>query len=145
MLPNRTCWPAKRYQSTTCIYDRSKPDFDRARIDRARKLTGHFDRIHFLRYFESCVVFFSSECHTYEILLTTLGQIFNLLKLSRVKIARVAATFRVTNHDHSRSKPDIWSCKCKIFCVYCIYRIGNQFLKKINNDYGWLRCWSRYM
>ena len=39
------------YRSTMCIYDRSKPDFDRAKM----KLTGHFDRIHFFCYFELCL------------------------------------------------------------------------------------------
>ena len=48
------CYQTKRvglrihYKTTMCIYDRSKPDFDRAKM----KLTGHFDRIHFLRYFD---------------------------------------------------------------------------------------------
>ena len=31
-----------------CISDRSKTDFDRAKM----KLTGHLDRTHFGRYFE---------------------------------------------------------------------------------------------
>ena len=50
------CYQTKRvglrmhYKSTTCIYDRSKQDFNRAKM----KLIGQFDRIHFLRYFELC-------------------------------------------------------------------------------------------
>ena len=40
------CYQTKRvglrmhYKSIMCIYERSKPDFDRAKM----KLTGHFDR-----------------------------------------------------------------------------------------------------
>ena len=51
-----------------------------------------------------------------------------------------------------RSQPEIWSCKCKFFCVYRPYEISIS--KEMNNDNdinlhlhdqmsGWLRyCWA---
>ena len=46
----------------------------------------------------------------------------NLFEMGAVRSAR----------DQWRSQPDIWSCKCKFFCVYRPYK--EQISKEMNND-----------
>ena len=71
----------------------------------------------------------------------TLGR-RNLFEMGAVRSAR----------DQCRSQPDIWSCKCKFFCVYRRYK--ERIFKEMNNDnhlnlhlhdqmLGWLRHCSR--
>ena len=66
----------------------------------------------------------------------------NLFEMGAVRSAR----------DQWRSQPDIWSWKCKFFCVYRSYK--EPIFKEINNDNhlnlhlhdqmsGWLRYCSR--
>ena len=46
----------------------------------------------------------------------------NLFEVGAVRSAR----------DQWRSQPDIWSCKCKFFCVYRPYK--EPISKEMNND-----------
>ena len=64
-------------------------------------------------------------------------------------IKKIVTTLTTQGCRQWRSQPDIWSCKCKFFCVYRPYK--ESISKEMNNEVlnlhsmtklsGWLRYW----
>ena len=56
----------------------------------------------------------------------------------------VVANISVSSLAQCRSQPDIWSCKCKFFCVYRSYK--ESIFKEMNNDNDLICiCMTKYV
>ena len=71
-----------------CICDRSKTQFDRAKI----KLTGHSDRRHFGRYFEPCASSNSARGNELFVILCSTCQI-NINLVEQTALAKSTVIF----------------------------------------------------